>query len=461
MNYRLIAVFFFVILFLNSCLPPVYREGRESVLPDLAPPTDYNPIFITDIKDVNSHNITEPKLVISSIDIKKSDKIRLNVHFFDQNKYFMTGATQAEWLKKWCKGTIITNGIEVPIEKMTIRESSIKDRKPIALALVMDHSGSMGEDRAYESQDAAIDLIKSMKSGDAMALIKYDNVVSLESPLTASPSLLLSNLKRNGLEGFGGMTAVNDAIMMAIDEISKADPSMQRVVMVFTDGQENASKSSVAEVVQKAKDKNVIICAIDYGYGINKGYMEQFSKGTGGMYHHIYQKNEFKLAFDDLYKRFEYFYIVEFEQPDYGDHQVILTMCLPNNEIRDTISFNNLPDIGFINLLNVYFDTDKSTIKSESSKAIKKVAAMMKLYPGMRIELRGHTDSNNRTGDPNHNLKLSQSRADAVKQTLVKEGIGDNRIIAVGFGESRPVADNDTPEGRAQNRRTEFIILSK
>jgi outer membrane protein OmpA-like peptidoglycan-associated protein/Mg-chelatase subunit ChlD len=439
----------------------VYKEGREGILPDLPAPAGHNPAFIVDVKDVNSHDIKDPRVIISSIEAKSGDKVRLNVHFFDQNSFFMTGAAAGEWLKKWCKGTVITNGVEFPVEKMTVRESSIKDRKPIALALVMDHSGSMGEDRAYACQDAAIELIRTMKPIDAMTIIKYDGKVSLETPLTTSQSVLLSGLKRNGLEGFGGMTAVADAVMLGIDEISKADSSMQRVIVIFTDGNDNSSTFLVPDVIKKANDKNVMVCAIDFGYGINPGYMEQYSKGTGGMYHHIYKKDEFKLTFDDMYKRFEYFYIVEFEQPDYGDHKLVLSMCLKDKVVSDTLQFNNLPDIGFINLLNVYFDTDKSSIKSESSKAIKKVAAMMKLYPGMKIELRGHTDKNNRTGDQNYNLKLSQTRADAVKQSLTKEGIGENRILASGFGDTKPVADNDTPEGRARNRRTEFVILSK
>ncbi len=456
-SFRLIA--FLLMLIFVSC--QVYKGEREAVLPDLPAPPNHNPIFLTDIKDVSSHTLKDPKVVVSRVDAKTGDKVKMHIHFFDQNSFYMTGAAAGEWLKKWCKGTIVTNGVEIPVEKMTIRESNIKDRKPLAIALVMDHSGSMGEERAYSCQDAAIELINSLKQGDALSIIKYDGRVSLETPLTTSKSILLSGLKRNGLEGFGGMTAVSDAIDLGIQEISKADNGMQRVVIVFTDGYDNSSKFSVNDVVTKANNSNVSICAIDFGYGINKGFMEQYSYGTNGMYHHIYKKDEFKLAFEDMYKRYEYFYVVEFEQPDYGDHKFTLSLCLKDSVIQDSVIFNNLPDIGFINLLQVYFDTDKANIKSESSKAIKKVAKMMKLYPTMAIELRGHTDNSNRTGDPNYNFKLSQSRADAVKQALIKEGIGDNRINAVGFGEQKPIDSNDTPEGKAKNRRTEFVILRK
>lgn len=79
----------------------------------------------------------------------------------------------------------------------------------------------------------------------------------------------------------------------------------------------------------------------------------------------------------------------------------------------------------------------------------------------MEIEVRGHTDSTNKTKDKERNVKLSQKRADAVKNELVKRGFTAERIKAVGYGDSQPVADNKSEEGRAQNRRTEFVVTKK
>jgi outer membrane protein OmpA-like peptidoglycan-associated protein len=112
-------------------------------------------------------------------------------------------------------------------------------------------------------------------------------------------------------------------------------------------------------------------------------------------------------------------------------------------------------------LLNVYFDFDKSALKKESDEALEAILSLMKGFPNMEIELRGHTDNLNGTKDPEYNVKLSQKRADAVKASLVKKGIKENRIKSKGFGETVPVADNATDEGRAMNRRTEFVVLKK
>lgn len=448
-----------VMAFMQSCV--VYKSKREAVLPDLPPPVGYNPTFIQNVKNVQAADLNHPKLLISRVDVNDADKIRIYTHFVENNSTYLTGAATGEWLKRWCEMTIITNGIPSKIDKFNVRESVFKDRPQLSVALVLDHSGSMGIERAIACQEAVEQFISNKRAEDAVAIIKYDGKVVVESPITTSQAVSLSNFKMNGLDGFGGLTAVSDAIWAGINEISREDEQKQRIVIVFTDGFDNSSKIPMDSVISMALKTNTIICAVDFGYGTNDGFMKKYSDATNGIYHHIYKKNEFQLVFDDIYKRFEYFYVIEFDQPDFGEHQVKLKLCTPKGDVENTILINNLPDVGFINLLNVFFDIDKSTIKKESEKAIKRVADMMKFYPSMVIELRGHTDSTNRTNDIDYNIKLSQSRADAVKQALTKAGIAERRILTRGFGEHMPIADNSSPEGRAKNRRTEFIILEK
>ena len=107
-------------------------------------------------------------------------------------------------------------------------------------------------------------------------------------------------------------------------------------------------------------------------------------------------------------------------------------------------------------LKNVFFDTDKAILKSESFAELNKLKLFLSENPTIRIELRGHTDSQ---GPDTHNLDLSDRRAKAVRDFLVQKGIVVDRIQAKGFGKTMPVDSNDTPQGRANNRRTEFVIL--
>jgi OOP family OmpA-OmpF porin len=81
------------------------------------------------------------------------------------------------------------------------------------------------------------------------------------------------------------------------------------------------------------------------------------------------------------------------------------------------------------------------------------VTALMTSHPELKFEIGGHTDSD---GDNAYNLKLSQQRADAVKQQLISQGIDASRFTTKGYGSSKPIADNTSPEGKANNRRVEF-----
>jgi outer membrane protein OmpA-like peptidoglycan-associated protein len=103
----------------------------------------------------------------------------------------------------------------------------------------------------------------------------------------------------------------------------------------------------------------------------------------------------------------------------------------------------------------IQFESDRDMIKAVSYPILDNVVNVMRNNPHYRLEIIGHTDS---TGDESHNLDLSQRRAKAVKEYLVGRGIDPSRIRSNGYGSSRPVATNNTSEGRALNRRVEFKV---
>jgi len=111
-----------------------------------------------------------------------------------------------------------------------------------------------------------------------------------------------------------------------------------------------------------------------------------------------------------------------------------------------------------VTLEPIYFDFDKSTIKPVSYPVLDQVAQVMRDRPTAVVRVEGHTDS---VGSDAYNQRLSERRARSVVKYLIGKGIDSNRLQAVGFGESRPIATNDTPEGRAKNRRTEFHIVAQ
>lgn len=110
--------------------------------------------------------------------------------------------------------------------------------------------------------------------------------------------------------------------------------------------------------------------------------------------------------------------------------------------------------VGFT--MHINFATDSAAIPSSDMPKVEKLAKFLIEHPQSKVILKGYTDN---VGSAAYNLKLSKMRADSVAKALIKEGVEPSRIEAKGFGESNPIASNDTPEGRAQNRRVEAVIV--
>jgi len=139
--------------------------------------------------------------------------------------------------------------------------------------------------------------------------------------------------------------------------------------------------------------------------------------------------------------------------PDYRDN------C-PN--IAGTVANKGCPEVktevkALFNqaLQGIQFETGKADIKPVSSIILNKIAEILILNPSYLIEIQGHTDN---VGRPDANMNLSKNRAESVKQYLIDKGLSENRFTAHGYGDTKPIADNDTPEGRTINRRVEFVV---
>ena len=105
---------------------------------------------------------------------------------------------------------------------------------------------------------------------------------------------------------------------------------------------------------------------------------------------------------------------------------------------------------------SVLFDFDKTEIRPEAHPLLDEVVEILKKHEYIKLEIQGHTDS---IGSEAYNLKLSQRRADVVRDYLVSHGISPDRLVTKGYGESDPIASNETPEGRAKNRRVIFVPI--
>lgn len=129
----------------------------------------------------------------------------------------------------------------------------------------------------------------------------------------------------------------------------------------------------------------------------------------------------------------------------------------PDKEAEYEVRIKLEPPKEFV-LENVYFDSGKTTLKPNSTSALNNLVEVLKAKSTMVVEIQGHTDN---VGKEEDNQKLSQGRAEAVKNYLISKGIAANRISAKGYGSSQPIADNGTDAGKAKNRRTSLKVMKE
>jgi outer membrane protein OmpA-like peptidoglycan-associated protein len=141
-----------------------------------------------------------------------------------------------------------------------------------------------------------------------------------------------------------------------------------------------------------------------------------------------------------------------------GKDSVLRLLVIPNDSDKlriYTYKLSYSPPRTII-LKNVFYDTGKASLRPESFPSLDELVDLLKSKPNIEMEIYGHTDNE---GGYEYNMKLSQGRAESVKKYLIEHGIAAGRLTAVGYGYTKPIDSNQTPEGRQNNRRTEVRIL--
>lgn len=149
----------------------------------------------------------------------------------------------------------------------------------------------------------------------------------------------------------------------------------------------------------------------------------------------------------------KHFYLKDLKEDIYFDIAINLLPLPPPTKPTEPVK-PAAPVVVVLN--NIFFDLGKYDLKKESYIELAVLLGYLQQNPKMKIEIQGHTDN---TGSEESNITLSQNRAESVMNYLISKGIDPQRVSAAGYGESQPLAPNDTEEGRARNRRTAFQIL--
>ena len=465
----------FILLFIVSCATKTPKTGFElqKEIWDYTEDSQDKGIYLTGTKSIDS--VDPNKLIYDFFRIeidKYPDTVKLYARVFDSLGNFITNMAnpyksnaKIDYFKslKEFLGKVY-NVKEVDIRNFWVREFGANDSIPYNIVLTLDYSGSMRGvlDAIYTGTEIFVDLKFPY---DKIAISTFHREFDLKVPLSDNKQTIINlfNLKKQ--QGIGLFSAVFDAVMNNLKIFDNTPKDVPRVLVIFSDGDDNYSKKEISEIIQSAKEKNVHIFSVAFGYSKDE-QLRYLAKYTGGKFYKAYSKEELISIFRDIYMSLRFYYLITYNPPKFwGYHKVRSYLDIPGriDSLYAEIDYNTsdlMPwdKIGTAFTRPINFDFNKSDIKPESIPIIEEIVDVMLSNPKLKLEIQGHTDN---IGGIEFNLKLSEARALAVFNALVERGVDSSRLRYRGFGFSRPVANNDTEEGRAKNRRTEFVVLAK
>ena len=351
-----------------------------------------------------------------------------------------------------------------PIDSFKVREFGANDSIPYNIALTVDYSGSMSPIMSAIFEGTEL-FIQMKYPYDKIALTTFNKDFDIKAPLLQDKDSLLSLFRSRRDRGEGIYTAAYDALWNCIKLFDETPPDDPRVLVIFTDGDDNYSKQKVSDLIDKAKEKKIHIFTVAFGYSKDDN-LKDIAKYTGGKYYKAYTKEQMVSIFRDIYMSLRYHYLVTYKPPMFwGYHGVCINLNIPALTEKltaygeyDTSDMYNWNDVGNKFERPILFDFDSANIKPETIFIIDEIAEQMFSNPRLKLEIQGHTDNK---GTIEYNQVLSEKRANNVMNALVEKGVELKRLRARGFGFSVPKVPNTSEENCAINRRTEFHILAK
>lgn len=262
-------------------------------------------------------------------------KIRLFVHVTDSTHTFTRNLPS----DAFCNPSIRYNGQEYPVQNFKVTEYQNVQRDRTAYALVLDHSGSMKGAKQYLYQ-ATRQLLQNKREQDAYSIVRYAHEPTVDVPLTAEKQILLDQFNPEPHQYVGTHTATWDGLAEGVSTLQTSAYS-NRILIVFTDGGENASKLSQEWAFWRAKTAGIKVVTISLGQGGAQN-MQALCASTGGMYMPINHISEITQAYTDLENKLGSYYLVEFETPIMDKQSVQLNVC-QNFNFQDTYTFDNRP----------------------------------------------------------------------------------------------------------------------
>jgi len=441
-------------------------ESEKAMKGDSEP----EPIYMSDVKPIDSIDVN--KVIFDIYRVEPEDypkEVRVFARVYDSLGNFVTHLAPP-YLKDTSKKYFTSvreelgknyNIRNASIENFKVREYGSDDSMAYNLVLSVDYSGSM--DAVMDAVQTGTEMFVKMKFPyDRIALTSFNKDLDIKAPLSTDTNEILKYYRANKNNKKGLFSAVYDAVWKSFDILAGVPKEELKVTVIFTDGDDNYSKMNIDSLIKRANGENLHVFCVAFGYSDDQN-LKNLSSYTGGKYYKAHSKEQLIAIFKDIYLSLRYHYKITYIPPTYwGFHKLFAGLNLPHRN-DSLVAEGNYDTSGWLALSDtvirpILFDFDSTVVKLESYPILDELVDLMYTWPKLRFDIHGHTDN---VGTQEYNQDLSDKRAKAVFDLLISKGIEERRLRYRGFGFSKPIANNSTEDGRAKNRRTEFIIIAK
>ena len=361
--------------------------------------------------------------------------------------------------------SIPSDSLQVPDTCVIKKYKIIKniDRKR-HFSFLLDHSGSMGGDRADKLQLAVLKALENDFNNNlpniTYSVHKFDGVV--KKLITSKNFNEIKNFldPQTKLVGFGGATALFTALDSGIDDIIKDNESDSKIVVLFTDGYATADDKSLipSQVLLKALLNKINVVVIGFGNNIFEKQLKQIALFAGGNFYRIWSENEFEQLYKNILRDVRISYDVQFSPCMFGDNvKIEMEVDGINSPLTNYAYYRSPTDVGNSIAVDIRFESGSSKINLDKYRfEIDQLLKFLNFKSDLDIMIEGHTD---KQGPEKYNQKISEKRAESLKKILISKGIDASRISTVGMGENSPAYSYEYGEEKNElNRRIEIKI---
>lgn len=425
--------------------------------------------------------------IISIDQSKYPDSVKMHVLLVDSTGQFISNIAINNNTKSQVFPALVENiagkTYNMPFTIREIKENTNK----YDIALVLDHSGSM--DGVIEHLEKAIKrFIKKKHPDDRVSVIKFDDSLGYEMEFTDTADAILKKFKFNGLQNYGGSTALFAATDYGREILDSAKSLNQKVIVLFTDGNENSSlfyfgrlAVSAQHLAFKLRNSGVKLIVVSYGDGVNKQLLNTLARLSGGFYYPLLRTKQIDAVFNEIPRVLHKYYEITYKpiKAD-GEHTLVLkyntrqqisqttAMLHIGNNFKfthsdfDTSAYWYDPPAGMLPVampqVVALFPFDDARLQQGSFAKLDKLAELLLSKPELMIDVLGHTDLK---GSHEYCDKLSLQRAEAMKSYLISKGVPDARIRVKAFGKRAPIWSPDKDKWKSlENRRVEVVMYS-